>query len=65
MLRASTIPAHKYFSVSKAWHLVESKSCFLYIGVEDVYNSTKLNRLVCTIHIYFLKSSYFKDTTLC
>lgn len=30
MLRASTIPAHKSFSVSKAWRLVESKSCFIH-----------------------------------
>lgn len=36
-----------------------------YVGVEYICNITTLKRLACTIQIYFLKSSYLKDTTLC
>lgn len=39
------------------------KIMFLHIGVENICNSTKLNRLVCTIYIYFVKSSCLKDNT--
>lgn len=52
VLRASTIPAHRRLGVSSAWRLAESV-LFLYIGVESICNITKLNRLVCTIKIYF------------
>lgn len=37
-----------------------SKVMFLYIGVENICNGTKLNRLVCTIHINFFKVFIFK-----
>lgn len=36
-----------------------------YVGVEYICNITTLKRLACTIQIYFSKSSYLKDTTLC
>lgn len=64
MLRTSTVPAHKSFSVFNGMASGRVRVLFLCVGGEYVCKSTKLNGLVCTTQIYFLKSSYSRDTTV-
>ena len=49
---------------SPAGWLGQRRGMLLDGGADCVCDVTKLNRLACTIRIYFLKSSYVKDTIL-